>query len=84
MTLPIGDEKTQQAIAEVQARITAAYPNATFHIVHGDDPPGIYIDVYTEAEDGFAVLDLVSDRLVDLSVDEGLQIYVVPLPKAAP
>ncbi len=83
MTIPIGDEKTQRAIAEVQARITAAYPDAAFQVAYGDDPSGIYIDVYTEAEDGFAVLDLVSDRLVDLSVDEGLQIYVVPLHKAA-
>jgi hypothetical protein len=47
----------------------------------GEDPVGIYIDAYTEAKDGFCVLDLMSDRLVDLSVDEGLPIRVIPLPR---
>ena len=42
---------------------------------------GIYIDVYTDAEDSFCVFDLVNDWLVDLSVDEGLAMYVIPLPK---
>src|SRR5258708_2517482 len=34
----------------------------------GEDPTGLYLDAYTDAEDAFAVLDLVSDWLVDLSV----------------
>jgi hypothetical protein len=38
MTISIGDEKTQRAMAEVQARITVAYPDATFHVAYGDDP----------------------------------------------
>ena len=29
-------------------------------------------DIYTHADDGFCVLELVSDWLVDLSVEEGL------------
>jgi hypothetical protein len=45
------------------------------------DPEGIYIDAYTKADDGFAVLDHISDRLVDLLVEEGVGLYVVPLPK---
>lgn len=76
-------EKTKRAIAEVQATIKAAYPEATFHVHHGEDPTGIYIDAYTEAKDGFCIMDLISDRLVDFVVDEGLSLYVVPLPKNA-
>jgi len=75
------DEKIQRAIAEVQARIQAVYPDAVFRISRGEDPVGLYIDAYTDAEDSFCVFDLVNDWLVDLSVNEGLSIYVIPLPK---
>jgi hypothetical protein len=76
-----GDEKIQRAITEVQARIQAVYAEAIFRISQGEDPVGIYIDVYTDAEDSFCVFDLVNDWLVDLSVNEGLALYVIPLPK---
>ena len=75
------DEKTQRTIAEVQARIQAVYPDAVFRVSQGEDPAGIYIDAYTDAEDSFCVFDLVNDWLVDLSVNEGLSIHVIPLPK---
>jgi hypothetical protein len=84
MTLAVHDEKTQQVLTEVQARIKAAYPEATFTVAVGEDPVGIYIDAYTNAPDGFAVLDLVSDWLVDLHVNEGLAIHVIPLPTPQP
>ena len=51
----------QRVIAEVEARILAVLPEATFRLVEGEDPIGLYLDAYTDAEDAFAVLDLVSD-----------------------
>jgi hypothetical protein len=45
-----------------------------------DEPPGIYIDAYTDAADSFAVFDLVSDWLVDLRIQEGIPLHVIPLP----
>jgi hypothetical protein len=83
MTLTLQDEKTQRVLAEIQARITAVYPEATFTVALGEDPVGIYLDAYTDAPDGFAVLDLVSDWLVDLNVNEGLAVHVIPLPTPA-
>jgi hypothetical protein len=83
MTIAIQDEKMQRVLAEVQARIKAVYPEATFTVAVGDDPVGVYLDAYTDAPDGFAVLDLVSDWLVDLHVNEGLFIHVIPLPRHA-
>ena len=44
---------------------------------------GLYLDAYTDAEHAFAVLDLVSDWLVDLSVNAGVHLHVIPLPKEA-
>ena len=83
MTFTVQDEKTQRVLAEIQARITAVYPEATFTVAQGEDPAGIYLDAYTDAPDGFAVLDLVSDWLVDLNVNEGLVVHVIPLPTQA-
>jgi hypothetical protein len=73
----------QRAIAEVQARISAVYPDATYRLAEGEDPAGLYLDAYTDAEDAFAVLDLVSDWLVDLSINEDVHLHVIPLPKEA-
>lgn len=83
MSIHPWNDTMQHAIAEVQARITAVYPEATFRLVQGEDPVGLYLDAYTDAEDAFAVLDLVSDWLVDLSVNEGVHLHVIPLPKEA-
>jgi hypothetical protein len=77
------NDRMQQAILEAQARIRAVYPDATFRLVEGEDPAGLYLDAYTDAEDAFAVLDLVSDWLVDLSVKEDVYLHVIPLPKEA-
>jgi hypothetical protein len=77
------NDTRQHAITEVQARIRAVYPDATFRLVEGEDPIGLYLDAYTDAEDAFAVLDLVSDWLVDLSVNAGVHLHVIPLPQEA-
>jgi hypothetical protein len=74
------NQRFQEVIAEARARIVAVYPEAKFQIRTGQEPVGTYLDVYTNADDGFCVLELVSDWLVDLSVEEGLDLHVVPLP----
>ncbi len=47
----------------------------------GEDPVGIYIDAYANAEDSFCVFDFVNDWLMALRAYEGLSIHVIPLPK---
>ena len=79
METPLENPRVNDAIAEVKARIKAVYPDAQFQVRSGQDPAGIYIDAYTDADDGFCVLDLVSDWLVDLSL-EGVILHVIPLP----
>jgi hypothetical protein len=83
MSVKPWNDKIQHAIAEVEARIRAVYPEATFRLVEEGDPIGLYLDAYTEAEDAFAVLDLVSDWLVDLSVNADVHLHVIPLPQEA-
>lgn len=83
MSVKPWNDTMQHAIAEVEARILAVYSDATFRLVEGEDPIGVYLDAYTDAEDAFAVLDLVSDWLVDLSVNAGVHLHVIPLPQEA-
>jgi hypothetical protein len=83
MSVTPWNDEMQHAIAELEARIRAVYPEATFRLVEGEDPMGLYLDAYTDAEDAFAVLDLVSDWLVDLSVNAGVHLHVIPLPQEA-
>lgn len=68
----------------MQAVIKEAFLEAEFQVHCGGDLEGIFIDAYTKADNGFDVLDLIGDCLVDLCVDEGLGVYVVPLLKAEP
>jgi hypothetical protein len=82
MTPLLVDEKTQRVVTEAQRRIQAVYPDAGFRLIQGDDPAGLYLDVYTDAEDSVGVFDVVNDWLVDLSVNEGIVLHVIPLPKA--
>ena len=83
MSIKPWNEEIQHAIAEVEARIRAVHPKAAFRLFEEEDPIGLYLDAYTDAEDAFAVLDLVSDWLVDLSVNAGVHLHVIPLPQEA-
>jgi hypothetical protein len=37
------NDTMQRAIVEAQARIRAVYPDATFRLVEGEDPTGLYL-----------------------------------------
>jgi hypothetical protein len=71
MSTILRDDRPQQAIDAVQATSKAAFPEEQFTAHHGVDPEGINIDANTKADDGFAVLDRVSDRLGYLLIEEG-------------
>jgi hypothetical protein len=82
MTNTPGDERTKQAINEAQDAIKAVFPEAALQVHRGEDPTGFDIDASPKAEHGFDGLDVIGDRLVDLCVEAGVGIYVVPLLKA--
>jgi hypothetical protein len=69
----------QAAILELQGLILQHYPNTTFDVVHGDDPTGVYVLATVDVEDTEAVVDVYIDRLLELQIDSGLAIYVVPV-----
>ncbi|MBA2598878.1 MAG: hypothetical protein H0V00_19835 [Chloroflexia bacterium] len=74
------DERTRQAIREVQAVIAARYPATIFELARAaDDPRGIHLLAITDVDDPDEVGDLVIDRIVALQVDEGIPLHVIPL-----
>ena len=48
MSVKPWNERMQHAIAEVEARIRAVYPEATFRLVEGEDPRGLYLRAMSE------------------------------------
>ncbi len=75
--------RAQAALDELQALIVARFPQATFTIQKGYEPAGIYLMATVDIDDTDEVIDLIGDRLVDLQVEEGLPVYVVPLQPTA-
>lgn len=54
------------------------YPRATFEVKDGEDSIGTYVWASVDVEDTDQVMDIVVDRLLELQVDEGTQVYFVP------
>lgn len=69
----------EAALAELRGMILSRYPDAKFSTRHGDDPVGVYLRAEVDVENLIDVVDVVLDRLVDMQVDEGLPIELVPV-----
>jgi hypothetical protein len=77
--IELGTPRMQAAIGELQRLIQQHYPEATFQVEPGDDPTGMYVLATVDVEDTDAVVEVYIDRLLDLQIDEGLAVYVVPV-----
>jgi H2-forming N5,N10-methylenetetrahydromethanopterin dehydrogenase-like enzyme len=71
--------RLQSVVEELQGLIRRVDPTATFQVVPGDDPTGTYVIATVDVEDTETVIDVYIDRLLELQIDEGLPVYVVPL-----
>jgi hypothetical protein len=67
------------AIAEMQELILAHYPDATFELALGEDPEGTYMTVTVDVEDTDEVVDVIVARNLDMQVEEGIPLYVIPV-----
>jgi hypothetical protein len=75
--------KMEAAIEEMKDLIASGFPGATFEVGYGEEPVGVYLRATVDREDMGEVVDHFIDRLVDLQIDEGLRLYVVPVRPAA-
>ncbi len=72
------DPRIQGAVSELEKLIAANHPGATFEVSEGEDPEGVYLTATVDTDDLTSVLDVVGERLVDMQVEQGLPLYVVP------
>lgn len=73
------NERAQAAIDELKRTILTRHPEATFEVGPGtDNPTAIHLDVYVDLDDPGEVLDEIIDRVVDIQVDEGIPLHVIP------
>lgn len=73
------DPRMRAAIAELQALILVKYPDTTFTLSGWDESDGVFVRAVVDVDDPDEVTEIVIDRMVDLLVDDGLPIYVVPV-----
>lgn len=73
------ESRIDAAIAELQALIQVRYPEARFEVAPGEDPEGTYMTVTVDVDDTDEVFDVVVERLLDMQVEEGIPLYVLPV-----
>jgi hypothetical protein len=77
---PITDPRVLAAVNELEELVRSRYPDATFSVGRGqDDPEAIHVYATVDLEDTEPVVDLVIERELELLLDEGLPVQVIPL-----
>jgi hypothetical protein len=73
------DPRLHAALQELTELVKAHYPTATFSLERGvDDPDAIHLVTTVDIDDPDEVVDLTIDRELELQVDEGLPVHVIP------
>ncbi len=69
----------QQAVTELTDLIRGKYPGAAFQIEPGiDEPQSTYMTVVVNLDDPDEVMDLIIDHLIELQVEQGIPVSVIP------
>ena len=81
-------EREKEAIRELEDLIRSKFPDASFNVVKGSDPPGTYLEVsdvtfdYDELFD--SVMSLVRRSLSKMQNEKRLKVYVMPQHSSIP
>jgi hypothetical protein len=60
--------------------IQAKYPTATFRVTAGiEDPEETWLTARVDLDDPDEVMDVVSERVLELQIEQGVPVYVLPL-----
>ena len=78
--LEAGDPRIDAALNELAGLVKRQYPEATFQVAPAEDDPNIiHLLTRIDVDDTEEVANLVMDRMLEMQIDEGLPIYVIPL-----
>src|SRR5690348_10948415 len=73
------DTRLEAAVEDLQALIAQHYPTGRFSVGVGEDPPGTCVTAIVNVADPDAVVDVFIERLLELQIEAGLPLYVVPV-----
>jgi len=73
------DPRVLRALDDFKQAILERYPGAAFQVSYGGEPEGVYLEPIVDVDDMFEVLDVIMDRMLEVQIEEGLPVYVVPL-----
>ncbi len=67
-------------VDELKRLILELHPEARFDLGPGGaDPTMIFLRAYVDLAEPFDILDEIGDRVVDIQVDEGIPLHVLPM-----
>jgi hypothetical protein len=68
------------AVKEIEGLVRQRYPSATFQVARAaDEPESILLWTTVDVDDPDEVGDLVLDRLLEMQIDEGIPLHLVPI-----
>lgn len=74
------DATAQTFVEELKSLIVSRHPEATFEVrPGGENPTAIFLDVYVDLDEPFEILDEIGDRVLDIQIDAGIPLHVLPL-----
>ncbi len=74
------DPARQDAVNELISLVKQRYPTASFAVGPGvDDPNVTHITATIDVDDPDEIVDLVIDRMLELQLDYGIPVYLIPL-----
>lgn len=73
------EPRMQAAIAELQRLILEKYPDTTIDVGEADEHGVVFVRAVVDVDDTDQVTAIFIDRMVDLLVDDGLAIYIIPV-----
>jgi len=74
------DQARQSAVNELTGIIRQRYPTASFVVEPGEDDPDVtHITTTVDVDNPDEVVNLVIDRMLELQLDQGIPVYVIPI-----
>jgi hypothetical protein len=78
--LHVSDPRISRALNELADLVRRVYPAATFQVSPADDDPTIvHLVARVDVDDPEDVAAPAMDRMLEMQIDEGLPIYLIPL-----
>jgi hypothetical protein len=74
------DARTKAAIDELTALVREHYPTAAFAVGPSEEDPAVtHITATVDVDDPDEVVDVFIDRMLELQIEEGIPVHLIPV-----